>query len=68
MIDVATDCDVPAPSDFSKMHNWQLEMFASKGTPEQKDALIDWGYSGCPAWQFEHLYFLATGNEWNEED
>jgi hypothetical protein len=66
-INPATDCETPSPSDWARMNRRQLEVFASKGNPEQKTALIDWGYAGLPAWFFEELFFLATGEEWTQD-
>jgi hypothetical protein len=68
MINVATDCVADlGPSDWRKMNRWQLELFAREGTAQQKASLTDWGYSGMPAWQFEELYFLAYGEEWQQD-
>ncbi len=66
-INPATDCETPSPSDWARMNCRQLEAFATRGNREQKAALIDWGYSGLPAWHFEELYFLATGEEWIQD-
>jgi hypothetical protein len=47
--------------------NWQtLCRIAKEGTEEQQDCLIAWGYSGIPAWQFEDLFYMAKGEEWNQ--
>lgn len=68
MINVATDCRSDlGPSDFMKMDRWQLEAFAQHGNDQQKQSLIDFGYSGLPAWQFEYLYEMATGQPWPED-
>ena len=48
------------------MNRRQLEAFAAHGSQQQKDSLIDWGYSGLPAFFFEDLFFMATGQEWEE--
>lgn len=42
----------------------QLEGIATSGNAADKETLIDWGYGNLPYWYFEHLYFLATGEEW----
>ena len=69
MINVAIDCRQDlGPSDWRNMNRWQLEMFALHGSTQQKDSLIDFGYSGLPAWQFEYLYEMATGKAWPPED
>lgn len=68
MINVATDCQQDlSPSDWDKMSRWQLELFATDGSPQQKASLTSWGYSGLPAWFFEELYFLAHGEEWQQD-
>lgn len=68
MINVSTDCRQDlGPSDWRKMNRWQLEKFATDGSPQQRASLLDWSYSGLPAWFFEHLHFLATGEEWQED-
>lgn len=67
MIDIQTDLLPLSPSALSKMSRWQLERIADEGTTEQKDNLIDWGYSNLPAWLFEELYFISTGKEWQED-
>ena len=68
MINVSTDCTSDlSPSDWRKMNRWQLELFAREGNAQQKASLTDWGYSGMPAWQFEELYFLAYGEEWQQD-
>lgn len=68
MIDVATDCRQDlGPSDWKKMNRQNLERFATYGSPQQKASLIDWGYSGLPAWFFEELHYLATGEEWQQD-
>ena len=47
--------------------NWAtLCRIANEGTIEQQDCLIHWGYAGIPAWQFEELYFMAKGEEWQQ--
>ena len=67
MINVATDCrEDLGPSDWSKMNRANLERFALYGSQQQKNSLIDYGYSGLPAWFFEELYFMATGQEWQQ--
>lgn len=72
MINIQTDLQPLSPSNLHKM--WcsntgrhQLERIATEGTQQQKDSLIDWGYSKLPAWFFEELYFMATGKEWEED-
>jgi hypothetical protein len=68
MINPATDCRSDlSPSDLQRMNRWQLEMFAQHGNNKQKQSLIDWGYSGLPAWQFEYLYEMATGEPWQQD-
>jgi len=68
MINVATDCQQDlGPSDWNKMNRWQLEKFATDGSPQQKDSLTSWAYSGLPAWFFEELYSLAYGEEWQQD-
>lgn len=64
MINIQTDLLPLSPSILKTMSSSNLERIAKEGTKEQKDCLIDWGYSGLPAWHFEHLYLLATGEEW----
>ncbi len=59
MINPATDCTIPGPSDWQRMNRRQLETFATKGSPEQKASLTDWGYSVLPASFFAALYFLS---------
>jgi len=49
------------------MDRRNLERFATYGSQQQKDSLIDWGYSGLPAFLFEELFFLATGEEWQQD-
>jgi hypothetical protein len=49
------------------MPAWQLEKFASEGSPQQRQSLTDWAYGGLPAWLFEHLFFLAYGEEWQQD-
>ena len=67
MINPATDCQQDlGPSDWRRMNRMQLEFFATHGSQQQKDSLIDWGYSGLPAFFFEDLFFMATGQEWEE--
>jgi hypothetical protein len=52
MINVATDCTSDlGPSDWRKMNRWQLELFAREGNAQQ----------------FEELYFLAYGEEWQQD-
>jgi len=68
MINVAIDCHSDlSPSDWQRMDRWQLEEFAKNGNFQQKTSLIDWGYAGLPAWQFEDLYLMAYGQEWVQE-
>jgi hypothetical protein len=68
MINPATDCRQDlGPSDWEQMNRFSLERFASHGSQQQKDSLIDWAYSGLPAFFFEELFFLATGQEWRED-
>jgi hypothetical protein len=68
MINPATDCRQDlGPSDWQRMNRQNLERFASHGSQQQKDSLIDWAYSGLPAFFFEELFFLATGQEWRED-
>lgn len=67
MINIQTDLLPLTPTVLKKMGRHQLERIAMEGTSEQKDCLIDWGYSGLPAWFFEELFFMATGKEWNNE-
>lgn len=67
MINIQTDLLPLSPTVLAKMNRNTLERIASEGTPQQKDSLIDWGYSGLPAWFFEELYFMATGKEWEED-
>lgn len=67
MINIQTDLLPLTPSILKKMSRHQLERIATEGTKEQKDCLIDWGYSGLPAWFFEELFFMATGKEWDDE-
>jgi hypothetical protein len=66
-VNVATDCRQQlTPAALVRMGRYQLEQIATDGTDEQKTCLLDWAYSGIPAWFFEHLHFLATGEEWQE--
>lgn len=67
MINIQTDLLPLSPTVLSKMSRSNLERIAKEGTKEQKDCLIDWGYSGLPAFFFEDLYFLATGTEWEQD-
>ena len=67
MINIQTDLLPLSPSVLKTMGRNQLERIATEGTYEQKQSLIDWGYSGLPAWFFEELYFMATGTEWQED-
>ena len=68
MINPAVDCKQDlGPSDWRAMDHRNLERFATYGSQQQKDSLIDWGYSGLPAFFFEELYFLATGEEWQQD-
>ena len=67
MINIKTDL-LPLTSDsFSKMSRHVLERVATEGTAEQKQQLIDWGYSNLAAFFFEDLYFMATGQEWEQD-
>ena len=72
MINIQTDLLPLSPSSLIKI--WcstngrhTLERIATEGTQQQKDSLIDWGYSNLPAWFLEDLYFMATGKEWQED-
>ena len=68
MINPAIDCRQDlGPADWKRMNRMQLELFAGHGSQQQKDSLIDWGYSGLPAFFFEELFFLATGQEWQQD-
>jgi hypothetical protein len=67
MINIQTDLLPLSPSVLSKMSRSNLERIAQEGTKEQKNDLIDWGYSGLPAWFFEELFFIATGTEWEQD-
>lgn len=67
MINIQTDLLPLPPSVLNKMGRANLERIAKEGTHEQKQNLIDWGYSVLPAWFFEELYFLATGEEWQQD-
>ena len=67
MINIQTDLLPLTPTILSKMSRSNLERIAMEGTKDQKDSLIDWGYSGLPAFFFEELFFLATGTEWEED-
>jgi hypothetical protein len=67
MINIQTDLLPLSPSVLSKMSRSNLERIAKEGTTEQKDSLIAWGYSGLPAFFFEDLYFMATGQEWEQD-
>jgi hypothetical protein len=67
MINIQTDL-LPLTSDsLSKMNRQTLERVAIEGTAEQKQQLIDWGYSKLPAYFFEDLYLMATGQEWEQD-
>ena len=66
MINIATDCTTPGPSDWKKMSWENLLKFATYGNREQKESLTDWGYSGLTAWQFEELYYICHGKEWHQ--
>jgi hypothetical protein len=67
MINIQTDLLSLSPSVLSKMSRSNLERIAIEGTTEQKDSLIAWGYSALPAFFFEDLYFMATGQEWEQD-
>lgn len=67
MINIQTDLLPLSPTVLATMNRNNLERIANEGTQEQRNALIDWGYSGLPAWFFEELYFMATGKEWQED-
>ena len=68
MINVAIDCRSDlGPSDWRNMNRWQLEMFARHGNHQQRESLLDWAYSGLPAWFFEALYEIATGEPWLQD-
>lgn len=67
MINIQTDLLPLSPSVLSTMSRSNLERIANEGTNQQKDCLIDWGYSALPAWFFEELFFLATGTEWIQD-
>jgi len=67
MINIQTDLLPLSPSVLSTMSRSNLERIAKEGTTEQKDSLIAWGYSGLPAFFFEDLYFMATGQEWEQD-
>lgn len=67
MINIETDLLPLSPSVLQKMTRPNLERIAIEGNVEQKSCLIDWGYSGLPAFHFEELYFLATGQEWQQD-
>jgi hypothetical protein len=67
MINIQTDLLPLSPTVLSKMSRSNLERIATEGTKEQKDALIDWGYANIPAWFFEELFFIATGEEWQQD-
>ena len=67
MINIQTDLLPLSPTVLSKMTCANLERIATEGTKEQKDSLIDWGYSSLPAFHFEMLYFMATGEEWQQD-
>lgn len=58
----------PGPSEWRKMDWNGMLNFATHGNEQQKDSLVDFGYSGLPAWMFEELYFLAKGEEWKCDD
>jgi hypothetical protein len=62
MINIQTDLLSLSPSVLSKMSRSNLERIAIEGTTEQKDSLIAWG-----AFFFEDLYFMATGQEWEQD-
>ena len=66
MINIQTDMNV-TPESLSKS-SWKcLVRIAQEGTEQQQETLIDWGYRSIPAWQFEELYFLAKGEEWEQD-
>jgi hypothetical protein len=67
MINIQNDLLPLSPTVLNKMSRSNLERIAVEGTKEQKDCLIDWAYSGLPAWFFEDLFFLATGTEWSQD-
>jgi hypothetical protein len=67
MIDIQKDLLPLSPSVLSKMNRNTLERIATEGTAAQKQDLIDWGYAGLPAWFFEELYLMATGEEWQQD-
>jgi hypothetical protein len=67
MINIQTDLLPLSPTVLAKMNRNTLERIANEGTQQQKDSLIDWGYSKLPAWFFEELYIMATGKEWQED-
>ena len=67
VINIQTDVTV-SPEMLTKC-NWQtLRRIATEGTVAQQDCLIDWGYASIPAWMFEELFFLAKGEEWQQDD
>ena len=69
MINPSIDCEQNlGPTDWRRMNRWQLEMFARHGSNQQKDSLIAYGYSGLPAFMFEELYYIATGQPWLTEE
>ena len=66
MINIQADINV-TPESLSKSSWSALVRIAQEGSAQQQDCLIDWGYSSIPAWQFEELFFLAKGEEWEQE-
>ena len=66
-MNIQTDLLPLSPSVLQKMSCSNLELIAREGTKEQKDCLLDWGYGGLPAFLFEELFFLATGEEWEQD-
>lgn len=66
-INIQTDVNV-SPAMLSKCSWKVLVRIAREGSKEQQDCLIDWGYAGIPAWQFEELFFIAKGEEWQQDD
>jgi len=67
MVNIQTDV-VVTPETLRLMSRWELQAIAEDGNQEQKDCLIHWGYASIPAWHFEHLYLVATGEEWWQDD
>ena len=67
MINIQTDLLPLTSESLASMSCSNLERIACEGTHEQKRQLIDWGYSGLPAWHFEDLYLMATGEEWQQD-